>query len=110
MSGLITVNVPGTAETRINDGDYPRERPERWERWNTSRRSRRSGRGYTVTITLDREDWLDVADYLASVEGATAAAVKDNPDDYWLRNELRAVRTTLDRITEHISEVEQLRR
>lgn len=111
VNELIRIIIPGTADTRIADGDLWQEQPELAARWKTQGKLRRVGRqGYSWVVSLSREDWGRVGKYLAGVEGATKAAADDNPGENEAeRAELRAVRTALTRIEQYLPEIKQLR-
>lgn len=111
MDDMITLSVPGTADTRIADGDLWREEPELAVRWKAQGKRRRVGRDYySWVVALNREDWLRVGRHLACVEAATKAAADDNPGENEAeRTELRAVRIVLARIEQYLPEVKQYR-
>lgn len=98
----ITVSIPGTADTRMADGDIFTEDKALGQRYREQGKLRRYGRGFAWIATLPAIDWQRIADYLRSVEGANASALAHNPGEAGpsLRAELKAVRTALQRIEE----------
>lgn len=110
MDDMITIVVPGVADTRIADGDLWVEEPELAVRWKAQGKRRRSGRGYSWIVALGRDDWDRVGRYLAGVEGATQAVARDNPgENESERAELRAIGIVLARIEQHLPEIKKYR-
>lgn len=64
-SGVV-VTIPGRAFDVAAEGNWPIDCPRGWQALSCGER-RRVGRGSQVTATLQAEDALDLANYLASV-------------------------------------------
>lgn len=98
-----TVAVPGLADARLADGDYPVEHPEVWARYRRGPIRRYGSRGRARIATLSAADWRDLIDYLDGLAEVTEVMLRqgDGPDPD-LRAELRALRLTLERIAAEV--------